>query len=32
VGFGEIQIVDRMPEYGIIYDNPCSHTFIARRG
>jgi hypothetical protein len=30
-GFGEVRIVDRMAEYGIIYDNPCSQTFIARR-
>ena len=30
-GFGEITTVDRMPEFGIIYDNPCSRTFIARR-
>ena len=30
-GFGEITIVDDMPEFGIIYDNPCSRTFIARR-
>ncbi len=30
-GFCEIHIIDRIDEYGIIYDNPCSHTFIARR-
>jgi hypothetical protein len=30
-GFGDLHIIDHMPEYGIIYDNPCSHTFIARR-
>jgi SAM-dependent methyltransferase len=31
-GFGEVDVVDRMPEFGIIYDNPCSRTFVARRG
>lgn len=30
-GFGDVQTVDRIAENGIIYDNPCSHTFIARR-
>ena len=30
-GFGEIRIIDRIAEFGIIYENPCSHTFIARR-
>jgi SAM-dependent methyltransferase len=30
-GFGEVDVVDRMPEFGIIYDNPCSRTFVARR-
>ncbi|MDP9104696.1 MAG: class I SAM-dependent methyltransferase [Candidatus Eremiobacteraeota bacterium] len=30
-GFGDVQTVDRIAESGIIYDNPCSHTFIARR-
>lgn len=30
-GFGEIAVVDRLDEFGIIYDNPCSRTFVARR-
>ncbi len=30
-GFGAVHVVDRIAEYGIIYDNPCSQTFIARR-
>jgi SAM-dependent methyltransferase len=30
-GFGSVTLVDDVPEYGIVYDNACSHTFIARR-
>jgi hypothetical protein len=30
-GFDDVHIVERIAEYGIIYDNPCSQTFIARR-
>lgn len=30
-GFHDVRIIDNVPEYGIIYDNECSHTFLARR-
>ena len=31
VGFSDIQFVGHLPEWGIIYENECSHVVIARK-
>lgn len=31
-GFTEIRILDDMPEWGIVYDNPCSRTIVSVKG